>query len=62
MRTIDLPTEGLDTLFGPHDANLKHIESLLDVRLRTHGYTLIADGESEAEGRVEVIFERLRNL
>ena len=62
MRTIDLPAEGLNALFGPHDANLKHIESLLDVRLRTHGSTLIADGESEAEGRVEVIFERLRNL
>ena len=62
MRTIDLPAEGLDTLFGPHDANLKHIESLLDVRLRTQGSTLIVDGESEAEGRVEVIFERLRSL
>ena len=62
MRKIELPEEVVETLFGSHDANLKHIESLLSVRLSTHGRHLIIDGDKDTEGRVELIFNQLRGL
>ncbi len=62
MRKIELPGDGLEALFGPHDANLKHIESLLGVRLSTHGQTLVVDGDRETERQVALIFDQLRGL
>src|SRR2546427_4571128 len=62
MKKIVLPQAGIATLFGSHDANLKHIESLLDVRLSTHGNQLIVDGDREAESRVQLIFDQLQSL
>ena len=62
MKKIVLPQAGIETLFGSHDANLKHIESLLDVRLSTHGNQLIVDGDRDAESRVQLIFEQLQSL
>jgi len=62
MKKIVLPEAGIETLFGSHDANLKHIESLLDVRLSTHGNQLIVDGDREAESRVQLIFDQLQSL
>jgi phosphate starvation-inducible PhoH-like protein len=62
MRKVVLPQAGLETLYGAHDANLKHIESLLDVTLRTHGDELIVEGDKADEQRVEQIFEQLRGL
>jgi phosphate starvation-inducible protein PhoH and related proteins len=62
MKKIVLPHEGLDTLYGAHDANLKHIESLLDVELRTQGDELIVEGEKGDEQRVERLFEQLTAL
>ena len=62
MKKIVLPQAGIETLFGSHDANLKHIESLLDVRLSTHGNQLIIDGDREAESRVQLIFDQLQSL
>ena len=37
MRKIRSPKKGLETLFGSYDENLKHLESLFDVRIRTQG-------------------------
>jgi hypothetical protein len=34
VKKIALPQAGLETLYGARDANLKHIESLLGVRIR----------------------------
>ena len=62
MKKIALPHEGLDTLYGAHDANLKHIESLLDVEIRTQGDELIVEGERSGEQRVEHLFEQLTSL
>jgi phosphate starvation-inducible PhoH-like protein len=62
MRKIALPHAGLETLYGAHDANLKHIESLLDVDIRTQGEELIVEGSKGAEQRVEQIFEQLALL
>jgi phosphate starvation-inducible PhoH-like protein len=62
MKRIAVPQEGLATLYGAHDANLKHIENLLDVEIRTHGDELIIEGNRGAEQRVEQIFEQLALL
>jgi phosphate starvation-inducible PhoH-like protein len=62
MRKITLPEEGIETLFGSHDANLKHIESILDVRLSTQGAQLIVEGGRAEEARVATIFEQLQQL
>src|ERR1044072_8180368 len=62
MKKIALPQEGLETLYGSHDANLKHIESLLDVEIRTQGDELIVNGSRTAEAGAEQIFDQLKLL
>jgi phosphate starvation-inducible protein PhoH and related proteins len=62
MKKITLPEAGIETLFGSRDANLKHIEQILDVRLSTQGSQLIIDGGRADEARVAVIFEQLQQL
>jgi phosphate starvation-inducible PhoH-like protein len=62
MKKIALPQEGLETLYGAHDGNLKHIETLLGVQIRTHGGELIVEGDRAAEQKVERIFEQLGGL
>jgi phosphate starvation-inducible PhoH-like protein len=62
VKKISLPQEGIATLYGAHDGNLKHIESLLGVAIRTQGDELIVEGEKSAEQRVERIFDQLKTL
>ena len=62
MKKIAVPQEGIETLYGPHDANLKHIESLMDVEIRTQGDELIVEGTRSSEQRVERLFEQLAQL
>jgi phosphate starvation-inducible protein PhoH and related proteins len=62
VKKISLPQEGIETLYGAHDGNLKHIESLLGVAIRTQGDELIVEGEKSAEQRVERIFDQLKTL
>ncbi len=59
MRTIVLPDEGIETLFGSFDENLHYIESQMGVRLSTQGHDLLVDGESAAVGRVERLIDQL---
>jgi phosphate starvation-inducible PhoH-like protein len=62
MRKVGLPQEGIETIYGAHDANLKHIESLLDVEIRTQGADVIIEGKPANEARAGRIFEQLRLL
>ncbi|MEQ1896256.1 MAG: PhoH family protein [Vicinamibacterales bacterium] len=62
MKRIVLPDEGVEAIFGPRDANLKHIEGLLGVRLRTQGHEVTAEGPREAEALAERIFLGLAAL
>jgi len=62
MRRIALPHDGLEVLYGARDANLKHIENLLNVRIRTQGDELIVEGDRTSEERVAQIFDRLAAL
>ena len=45
MRKITVPDEGVESLFGTYDENLKHLESQFGVRIRTNGHELIVEGE-----------------
>jgi phosphate starvation-inducible PhoH-like protein len=62
MRKIALPEQGIETIYGAHDANLKHIESLLNVNIRTQGSELTVEGKPSSEERAQRIFEQLRTL
>jgi phosphate starvation-inducible protein PhoH and related proteins len=62
MRRISLPEEGIETVYGARDANLKHIEGLLDVSIRTQGSQITIDGDPAAERRAEQIFTQLKSL
>ena len=44
MRKITVPDEGVESLFGSYDENLKHLETLFNVRIRTNGHELIVEG------------------
>ncbi len=61
-RTIALPDEGLDAIFGRFDENLRFIESQAGVRLSTQGHTLLAEGDGAAVARVERLLGQLAAL
>jgi phosphate starvation-inducible PhoH-like protein len=46
MKRMTVPEEGIETLFGNYDENLKYLESLFNVRIRTQGHDLLVEGES----------------
>ncbi len=62
MRKIAVPSEGVETLFGSYDENLRYLESLLHVQIRTQGHELIVDGEPADVGKVEGIVSQLGSL
>ena len=62
MRKITLPEEGIETLYGARDANLRHIESLLSVHIRTQGSELTVQGDPGDEQRAQLIFDQLGAL
>jgi phosphate starvation-inducible protein PhoH and related proteins len=65
MRRLTIPgdnAESVATLFGPYDENLKHLESLFGVRIRTQGHEILIDGEGAAPETVERILTQLVNL
>jgi phosphate starvation-inducible PhoH-like protein len=62
MKRITVPEEGIETLFGSYDENLKHLESLFNVRIRTHGHDLLVDGEAPNLARVDRVVGQLSSL
>ena len=54
MKKIALPQDGIETLYGAHDANLKHIEGLLNISIRTQGSQITVEGDPAAERRAEI--------
>jgi phosphate starvation-inducible PhoH-like protein len=62
MRRITVPQEGIETLFGSYDENLKYLESVFNVRIRTQGNDLLVDGESAGLDRVDRIVGQLSSL
>jgi phosphate starvation-inducible protein PhoH and related proteins len=62
MKRITVPEEGIETLFGSYDENLKHLESLFGVRIRTQGHDLLVEGETPALDKVDRIVDQLSSL
>src|SRR5947207_3283801 len=62
MRKISVPDEGAESLYGPYDENLKHLESLFNVRIRTNGHEVIVEGEPGDVARTENLLEQLSAL
>ena len=62
MRKIPIPEEGVESLFGTYDENLKHLETLFGVRIRTTGNDLIVEGEPTDVARAEKVIDQLTAL
>jgi phosphate starvation-inducible PhoH-like protein len=61
-RSIALPDDSVEALFGPYDENLRFIESVSGVRVSTQGHDLQLSGEPAAVARVERLIGRLVEL
>ena len=55
LRKLELPPQGLKTLFGVQDQNIKYLETLLDVSISARGNELLLDGDPKAIQTVERI-------
>jgi phosphate starvation-inducible PhoH-like protein len=62
MKRITVPEEGIETLFGSYDENLKHLESLFNVRIRTQGHDLLVEGDTPGLERVDRVVGQLASL
>jgi phosphate starvation-inducible PhoH-like protein len=62
MKRITVPEEGIETLFGSYDENLKHLEALFNVRIRTQGHDLLVEGESAGLDKVDRVVGQLSSL
>jgi phosphate starvation-inducible PhoH-like protein len=62
MKKIALKPDGIEALYGPHDANIKLIESLLHVSIRSQGHELMISGDTAGEQRAALVVEQLQAL
>ena len=59
MRKVTVPEAGVTTLFGAYDDNLRQLESLLNVRIRTQGHELMVEGDAGNTAKVARLVEQL---
>ena len=59
---IAVPDEGIETLFGSHDENLRQFERQFDVRIQTDGHALLVSGDVANLARIERVVEQLAGL
>jgi phosphate starvation-inducible protein PhoH and related proteins len=59
MRKVTVPEAGVTTLFGAYDDNLRQLESLLNVRIRTQGHELMVEGDAVNTAKVARLVEQL---
>ena len=62
MRKVTVPEAGVSTLFGAYNDNLRQLESLLNVRIRTQGHELMVEGDAGSTARVARLVEQLGGL
>jgi phosphate starvation-inducible protein PhoH and related proteins len=62
MKRLTVPEEGIESLFGSYDENLKHLESSFGVRIRTQGHDLVIDGDPAAVEKVAGLVGQLSSL
>ena len=57
-----MPDEGIETLFGSFDENLRNLESALGVTLRTSGHDIVIEGNADGVSRAERALGQLAGL
>ncbi len=62
MRKVTVPEAGVSTLFGAYDDNLRQLESLLNVRIRTQGHELLVEGDAVSTAKVARLVQQLGDL
>jgi phosphate starvation-inducible PhoH-like protein len=62
MRKVAVPEAGVSTLFGAYDDNLRQLETLLNVRIRTQGHELMVEGDAASTAKVARLVEQLGEL
>ncbi|RMG54981.1 MAG: PhoH family protein [Acidobacteria bacterium] len=62
MKKIVLPQKGIQALFGPHDQNLRYLESLLNVTVNARDDKLVIQGDEQDVQTVERIFDEYATL
>jgi phosphate starvation-inducible PhoH-like protein len=62
MRRIAMPDEGIETLYGSLDENLRNLEAALKVRLKTAGHEIVIEGAPDDVARAERVLEQLGGL
>jgi phosphate starvation-inducible protein PhoH and related proteins len=61
-RKVSIPDDGVESMFGSFDENLKHLETIFNVRTRTSGHEVIVEGDSADVARAERVLEQLSAL
>ena len=62
LKKIELPPQGLKTLFGVQDQNIKYLETLLDLSIGARGNELLVDGDPQNIQTAEQIFKDFAEL
>jgi phosphate starvation-inducible protein PhoH and related proteins len=62
LKKVTLPEEGIRALFGPYDENIKHLESLIGVRVNLRGSDLMIEGDERDVQVVERVLEDYADL
>lgn len=62
LRKLELPAQGLNTLFGVQDQNIKYLESLLDVNIGARGNEILVDGDPRDIELVEQILREFAEM
>ena len=62
LKKLELPPQGLNTLFGVQDQNIKYLESLLDVNIGARGNELLIDGDPRDIETVEQILREFGEM
>jgi phosphate starvation-inducible PhoH-like protein len=62
VRHIQMPDEGIETLYGPFDEHLRTLEGALGVTLKTQGHALIIEGPADDVGKAEHVLDQLGRL
>ena len=57
-----MPDEGVETLYGPYDENLKQLEAALSVKLRTSGSDVVIEGSADGVAKAERVFGQFAGL
>ena len=57
-----MPDEGIETLFGAFDENLRSLESALGVKLKTSGHDVVVEGGADEVARAERVLDQLAGL